>query len=291
MLDWLRGKRQSPRAIQRFWRPVLVSAVNEELDRMAAAHGFQVMWLGFLASRRGYELGVPQVPLGELCHLRRWSRWPEATVELHAAADHLVIQGDRVVSALVNGTARRADFYVLAVPFHRLPELAPEVGFDPGAWEYSPITAIHLWFDRPVTELPHAALLDRTIQWFFSKEDGRYLQAVVSASRRLLRTPRSEVAALAARELAEFLPGAREARLERYHVVKEVRATFSARPGLAPLRPPAETRFRNLFLAGAWTRTGWPATMEGAVRSGYLAAEAVSKPRFILEACGAEGRS
>jgi zeta-carotene desaturase len=111
----------------------------------------------------------------------------------------------------------------------------------------------------------------------FNKDRGRYLQLVVSASRTLTDMPRNDVIALAIRELSEFFPAVRDAKLEKAHVVKEVRATFSARPGLEALRPTAQTRFPNLFLAGDWTRSGWPATMEGAVRSGYLAAEAVTQ--------------
>jgi zeta-carotene desaturase len=143
-------------------------------------------------------------------------------------------------------------------------------------FEHSPITGIHLWFDRPVTDIPHATLLDRTIQWMFNKHEGRYVQLVVSASRSLTEMPRVDVIALGLKELAEFFPAAREAKLEKAHVVKEIRATFSARPGLEALRPGNRTAVRNLFLAGDWTKSGWPATMEGAVRSGYLAAEAVT---------------
>jgi len=111
----------------------------------------------------------------------------------------------------------------------------------------------------------------------FNKREGRYVQLVVSASRGLVETPRAEVIANALAELAEFFPAVRQAKLEKAHVVKEIRATFSARPGLEPFRPVTKTEVSNLFLAGDWTRTGWPATMEGAVRSGYLAAEAVCK--------------
>jgi uncharacterized protein with NAD-binding domain and iron-sulfur cluster len=102
------------------------------------------------------------------------------------------------------------------------------------------------------------------------------VQLVVSASRSLTPLSKNEIVELALRELTEFFPNVREAKLERSHVVKEVRATFSARPGLESIRPMAQTHIRNLFLAGDWTRSGWPATMEGAVRSGYLAAEAVT---------------
>jgi zeta-carotene desaturase len=121
----------------------------------------------------------------------------------------------------------------------------------------------------------------------FNKDGGRYVQLVVSASRSLTAMSRAEVIALALRELAEFFPAVAEAKLEKAHVVKEVRATFSAAPGLEARRPEARTRFSNLYLAGDWTRSGWPATMEGAVRSGYIAAEAVtaaagSPRRFLL---------
>src|SRR5262249_34272776 len=143
------------------------------------------------------------------------------------------------------------------------------------------------WYDRPITDLPHATLLDRTIQWLYNKQSGRYVQLVVSASRSLVEMPRADVIALAQRELKEFFPVAASAKLEKAHVVKEVRATFSARPGLEHHRPATKTSAGNLFLAGDWTRTGWPATMEGAVRSGYFAAEAIcdstgSPARFLL---------
>jgi zeta-carotene desaturase len=152
---------------------------------------------------------------------------------------------------------------------------------------HSPITGIHLWFDREITNLPHATLLDRTIQWMFNKGRGRHIQVVVSASRTLVDMPRADVIELAMRELKEFFPKARDAKLERAHVVKEVRATFSAAPGLETKRPGSATELPNLFLAGDWTRSGWPATMEGAVRSGYRAAEAVMQSfgepwKFVL---------
>jgi zeta-carotene desaturase len=114
------------------------------------------------------------------------------------------------------------------------------------------------------------------MQWMFNKHEGRYVQLVVSASRSLTEMPRADVIALALRELAEFFPAARAAKLEKAHVVKEIRATFSARPGLEAHRPTNRTEVPNLFLAGDWTKSGWPATMEGAVRSGYLAAQAVT---------------
>ena len=185
------------------------------------------------------------------------------------------IEGKRVVGVKAGEQCVAADVYVLAVPFERLKSLAPGLEIDCSQFSHSPITGIHLWFDRSITDLPHATLLDRTVQWMFNKGEGRHIQLVVSASRRLTEMPRADVIALALKELAEFFPKAKDAKLEHAHVVKEVRATFCAGPGLEEKRPVSETSITNLFLAGDWTRSGWPATMEGAVRSGYLAAEAV----------------
>jgi zeta-carotene desaturase len=280
MLDWLREQRQTPRAIERFWRQVLVSAVNEELDRMAASHGLQVFWLGFLASSNSYEMGVPRVPLGELYSAERWARWPNVELRLRAPATRVRVERGQVAGVEVNGEWLTARHYISALPYDRLaalPDIGATLGIDYAAFEPVPIAGIHLWFDRAVTELPHGTLLDRTLQWFYAKQGGRYLQLVVSASRSLTAMPRDEVIALALRELAEFLPAVRKAALVKAHVVKEQRATFSARPGLDAARPACATSYANFSLAGDWTRTGWPATMEGAARSGHAAAERAAR--------------
>jgi zeta-carotene desaturase len=287
MLEWLKEKRQTHGAIERFWRQVLVSAVNEELDRMAASHGFQVFRLGFLAASNSYEMGLAAVPLGELYGAEPWSGISSVEFLLRCGVEQVLFDSHGVKGIMAQGHLRTADYYVLAVPFERIPALAPGLELDVTPFSHSPITGIHLWFDRSITDLPHATLLDRTIQWMFNKDHGRYVQVVVSASRSLVNMPREDVIGLAVRELAEFFPEVRAARLEKAHVVKEVRATFSAAPGLEESRPPARTCYPNLLLAGDWTRSGWPATMEGAVRSGYLAAEAITSAagaprRFLL---------
>ena len=277
MLDWLREKRQPERAIRRFWNQVLVSAVNEDLDRMAASHGFQVFWLGFLARGNAYEMGIPAVPLGDLYAPEGWKDIPNVRLHARAAVDRVIVEDGAIRGVIAGGERKRADYYVSALPFERLAAAIPELDLKLEGFEHSPITGIHLWFDRSITELPHATLLDRTVQWMFNKSGGRYVQLVVSASRSLVEMPRAEVIALAVRDLAEFFPPVKEAKLEKAHVVKEIRATFSARPGLEQARPLSATKYGNLFLAGDWTRSGWPPTMEGAVRSGNLAAEAVTR--------------
>jgi zeta-carotene desaturase len=124
------------------------------------------------------------------------------------------------------------------------------------------------------------------MQWMFNKQGGRYLQLVVSASRDLTALSRNQIIEIALGDLRLYFPRVAEARLERAHVVKEVRATFSGAPDTEALRPGPLTSTPNLFLAGDWTASGWPATMEGAVRSGYIAAEAVTRaagrPRSFL---------
>ena len=268
MLDWLNEKQQPARLIERFWRQVLLSAINVELDQMAAAHGFQVMWLGFMAASDSYEMGIPKVRLGQL-----YQGGIENVVQRErACADEF----DPERGVLAGGEWIAARAYISAVPSDRLARLVPQLPIDYNAFEPSSITGIHLWFDRPVTTLPHATLLDRNIQWFYNKGGGRYLMLVVSASETMLKMPRQEIIDLAMRELIEFLPAVAQANLVKAHVVKEAKATFRAKPGLEVKRPLSRTIIPNLFLAGDWTRSGWPATMEGAVRSGYLAAEAAS---------------
>jgi squalene-associated FAD-dependent desaturase len=286
MLDWLREKGQPQEAIVRFWRPVLMSALNAELEVMAARYGLQVFRLSFLAGRNSYEMGVPTAPLSELYASQALSETQRVNVGLHSPVERIRFEAGAVSGVQAAGEWHQADYYVSALPAERIHAIAPELGLDLAAFQHSPITGIHLWFDRPITDLPHAALLDRTIQWLFNKDGGRYVQLVVSASRALIEMSRNQVIEMALGELAGFFPSAREAVLERAHVIKELRATFSPVPGLEALRPPCHTAFGNLFLAGDWTRSGWPSSMEGAVRSGYLAAEAVTRaagrPREFL---------
>src|SRR6202022_5125124 len=150
---------------------------------------------------------------------------------------------------------------------------------------------------------PFITLLDTTTQWVFNKTalygppanresgknltNGQYLQLVISASYDLLQKPRQEIIDLCLKEVRQALPAARDANLIKATVIKEAEATFSPEPGVDRWRPKQETSVQNLFLAGDWTDTGWPATMEGAVRSGYLAAEALLRatgaPRKFLQ--------
>jgi len=148
----------------------------------------------------------------------------------------------------------------------------------------SPITTVHLWYDRDVTGIDHAVLLDTRIQWMFAKsrirrwtaERGSYLELVISASWPELEMSREEILASALQEFEMFFPAAKTAKLLKSGVLKEARATFSVTPGLDRFRPTQESGWPGLYLAGDWTATEWPSTMEGAVRSGRLAAGALA---------------
>jgi zeta-carotene desaturase len=186
--------------------------------------------------------------------------------------------------------AEEFDYLIFAAPFDVLSRMLPQnpesepLRRSLDRFETSPITGIHLWFDREISDLHHAVLLDRTIQWMFHKsriqgrrEAGSYVELVVSASKALVEKSRAEIIDLALRELREFFPEARTANLIKSTVIKEIHATYSATPDVDSYRPQAETVWPRIFLAGDWTATGWPATMEGAVRSGYLAAGSLAR--------------
>jgi len=283
---WLARQRQTPRAIEAFWRPLVVSALNEEPERVSTRYAFLVFRDGFLRHHAAYQVGIPTVPLSVLhgppC--RDYLARRGARVLLKAPVRQVLVEGDRATGVrLEDGTSLRADWVIAAVPAAVLPGLLPPAlaAAEPFAaarrLRPSPITALHLWFDRPVTPLDHAALVDRTVQWVFVQDGGSRLSLVISASCSLVGRPRAEVLGRALAEIREAFPAAREAHLRRSAVLHAPAATFSPAPGCDGCRPLAETPLPGLFLAGDWTRTGWPATMESAVRSGTRAAEAILK--------------
>ena len=301
MLDWLKRRGQTKAAIERFWRVVLVSALDEELDKTDARYGLDVFWKAFLSSRAGYRMGVPVVPLAQLydgCKSAIEQKGGE--VHLRAPARGLSIQNNSNEAVIFDsGREESADAYVIAVPHTAVLELLPDESAQTAAGlrnlpklKNAPITGVHFWFDRVVMQEPFMTLIDTTTQWIFNKSalygapngnapekssGGQYLQLVISASYGLLPMGRQEIIDLCLKEVRAALPAARDGNLIKATVIKEAAATFSPEPGVDRWRPKQETRIRKLFLAGDWTDTGWPATMEGAVRSGYLAAEAVLK--------------
>jgi squalene-associated FAD-dependent desaturase len=290
--SWLKRHGQTTQAIERFWKTILVSALNEDLDQVSVPYAAQVVRESFLKSAAAGRMGIPTVPLTELYSTAGdYIRARGGEIQLRAGVESFRAEtsGVRVTT---NGQEDRFDYLVLAVPFDVLGRILPD---GPSAaplaaalaeFSTSPITGIHLWFDRQISDLDHAVLLDRTIQWMFHKSrliqgrengSGSYVELVVSCSRSLVEKSKADIIEMALKEVQEFFPGAPGANLLKSTVIKEVNATYSPRPGIDQHRPKPETAWPRVFLAGDWTATGWPATMEGAVRSGYLAAEALAR--------------
>jgi squalene-associated FAD-dependent desaturase len=278
--DWLRAHGQDDDAIARFWDLIVLPTCNDRSDRVSAALAAFVFVEGLMRTRAGGAVGWSRVGLTQLVDgpARR----------ALAAAGARVVCGQAVVAAGPDGvetsTGERipADRVVLALPPGRVraacPEALPE---DPGLGS-SPIVNVHLWLDRPVMEGPFVAVVDSPVQWVFNRNEvggepgpGQHLALSLSGAHDEMGVPRAALAARMAEEVRQVFPAARAATLLRTAVVKEAAATFAAAPGQAARRPGPVSPVPGVALAGTWTATGWPATMEGAVRSGLLAAHTV----------------
>jgi len=299
-LAWLKRHGQTEQAIERFWKTILVSALNEDLDQVSVPYAAQVVRESFLKSAGAGRMGIPTVPLTDLYGTAGdYIRARGGAIQFRASVESFQTV-PFAVKVTTNGEQQKFDYLILAVPFEALGRMLPDtpsaapLAAALGQFTTSPITGIHLWFDRQISDLDHAVLLDRTIQWMFHKsriiesrlkearaneaqQNGSYVELVVSASRSLVEKSKAEIVELAVREAQEFFPGTPDAVLLKSTVIKEVHATYSPRPGVDQYRPQPQTPWTRVFLAGDWTATGWPATMEGAVRSGYLAAGAVAR--------------
>jgi hydroxysqualene dehydroxylase len=300
--DWLEQLGQPAPVVTKFYDPILISALNEESRAASAKYAIQVFQDAMLAHERGYLVGLPNCALGEL-----YAKGPCADVRLSTRVEgvewetqnaKLKTQNVRAVGVkLRGGEAMRAEAVVLATNHHAVQRWVPEeLRAADGRFggleklESVPILGAHLWFDRPVMKLPFAALITGPLQWLFRKDaEGRVLHGVISAAREWVNVPREEALGQFEKQVRGLFHVAREAKLERGVIVIEKRATFSPKPGVDALRPMQApgAGIENLFLAGDYTQTGWPATMEGAVRGGYLAAEAVAQTfgidaRFVV---------
>lgn len=304
---WLKRYRQTPGAIERFWRLVIASALNADLDSIALPYAAKVIRELFMNSAYAGSMGMSRVPLSELYAGARaylQSRGSEVLFNANVEAAEWDEETSQWTLTTRNGPLM-SDFLVLALPFEAtanlLPHMPPSEDADALAAQISrhehwPICSVHLWFDREITALDHAVLLDRELHWLYNKsrlQPGRagnasYVELVVSASRSFAELTREQAIAKAVAELAEFFPAAASAKLEKAALVKEMRATFGVPPGIDGARPRSISPWPHCFLAGDWTATGWPSTMESAARSGHLAAEAlcasVGEPKAILNA-------
>ena len=274
--DWLAEHGQSGRTRRRLWELFVTAALNCGVDEASLGLAAMVVQTALLGRADAADIGVPRVPLGEL-HGRAAERTIKS-VHLKTKVE-AVHSGTRLV---VDGFTVDVDAVVVAVPHRAAAALVPAAACpDRDRWaglEASPIVDVHVVYDRPVLSLPFAAVVDSPVQWVFDRTasggltDGQYVSSVVSAAGRWIDAPAATIREEFLPALAQVLPRARRAEVAEFFVTRERYATFRQAPGSRTLRPAAGTRMPGLFLAGAWTATGWPDTMEGAVRSGLTAA-------------------
>jgi predicted NAD/FAD-dependent oxidoreductase len=229
---------------------------------------------------------VPTVPLDRLYgeELQAWLKNHDVQVKLNCAVDEILIENEICYGVCRrDGTRDSADVCISTVPADRLLDLLRPDFFarnpaltDLRKMESSPITSVHLWFDRAITDLPHVVLIDCLSQWLFNRGGG-YVQIVVSAAHELRGLHADEIQTQILDELRSLFPNLATAKLLRSKVVTEHAATFSPVPGVDARRPGPITAVPNLFLAGDWTATRWPGTMESAVISGVNAGLAATR--------------
>jgi len=279
--EWLRAHGQRDAAIERFWDVVILPTCNDRSDRTSAALAAFVITEGLMRTAGGASIGWALVGLSHLVD--------PPTRRLLAGSGGQVVTGRAVTGAdaggidLDDGTRIDADAVVIALPPGRAHATAPAaLPADPGLGE-SPIVNVHLWYDRPVLDRPILAVVDSPVQWMFDRTaitgegaPGQHVALSLSAARAEMGVPRADLAEAMDAEVRTLLPGARGAALTRWAVTKDARATFAPAPGQAARRPSARTPVEGLVLAGTWTATGWPATMEGAVRSGIMAVDEIA---------------
>lgn len=297
--EWLRERRQSGRAIERLWGLIAVAALNLPPDEASLALAAKVFRTAFLDRPEAADLGVPAVSLRQL-HAQPAARLLERlgadvrtnvrVLAIEPLADPVAATERFVLRTRTDELT--ADAVVVAVPHQSAARLVPSRAVpDEGRERWArlgsaPIVNVHLRYDRRVTAFPYAGALDSPVQWIFDRtraagvDRGQYLVVSVSAAHAEVGTTTEELRRTYANAVDDLLPGARSARVVESFVTREPHATFRQGPGTAALRPPTHTGLPGLTLAGAWTATGWPDTMEGAVRSGLRAADALSLTRI-----------
>jgi squalene-associated FAD-dependent desaturase len=291
--DWLARYGQSRRLCEWLWHPLAYAALNQSPDDAAAQPFVRVLGELFGPSPDDAAIGLPTVPLDDLY------AGPAATV-IEAAAGEVRMKtparvrvgpSGAVEGVLAGDEPIEAPLVVSSVPWHAFGRLFPDgvpatladVARHAADTASSPIVTVNLWFDGPVMEERFVGLVGGPMHWVFNKsaiygDDTGHLSVVASGAKDLAAADNGEVRSRAMAQLASLLPQVRARTLVRSVVVREQRATFGLAPG-GPARPPARTDVAGLFLAGDWTDTGLPGTIEGAVRSGHLAADAAIAAR------------
>jgi squalene-associated FAD-dependent desaturase len=284
--DWLHEHGQDPGTVEAVWGLIVRPTLNLEPTEASLAQAAQVFQVGLLRDRAAGDIGYARAPLSEIHDVaaRRTLIRDGVEVRLRHGATSIVPTEDGFEIEISGAPTLSADVVVVAVPPDRAARLLPaSAGADPTSLSRlgrSPIVNVHVVYDRRVMGLPFAAGVRTPVQWVFDRTEtagiaqGQYLAVSLSAADAELEMTVEELRDRYLPALAELFPAAATAGVEAFFVTREHSATLRAAPGIRTLRPPAKTSLPGLVLAGSWTDTGWPATMEGAVRSGRVAAQA-----------------
>jgi hydroxysqualene dehydroxylase len=286
--NWLRRNGQTPRICEMLWEPLALAAMNQPPEEAGATAFARVLASAFGADPSDAALALPAVPLSEL-YVQPARAFVEARggfVRGNALA-RVIVDDGRAAGVEIRGRERlRAGAIVSAVPWHAMRQLFDEVPRDLAAMVANasamagyPIVTVNLWLDRTVMDVPFVGLPGRDMQWVFDKRAvwngaASHLSLVSSGAAHLVGRTNEDVVGLAMREVRAALPRAAGAVLRHATVIRERNSTFSVAPG-EPARPPCRTELPGFVLAGDWTDTSLPGTIESAAMSGHAAALAV----------------
>jgi squalene-associated FAD-dependent desaturase len=300
--EWLSRLGQSPINKKYLWDVITIGSLNNNPKNVSALMLFRVLRAAFHGKNENASLLIPCVGLSEL-----FVNPAVQFIKAHGGEIHtgigvrsMIFEGTHVQSVQTSeGKELQAKSFISAIPWYSFEEILSASYYKPkragknkldsqirDVFKSSPIISIHLWLDREITDLDFAALLETRIQWLFNKSklsnEGKevtavrqYLSLVISGAEEFVGLNKKQLVEIAMEDLRSVLPQARDAKIIHSLVMKEKRATFLSSPGIEALRPHARTKFENLFLAGDWTATGYPATIEGAVMSGKTAANLI----------------
>jgi len=289
---WLTRWKQTPNLIRALWEPLCIAALNEPVTTSSARLFATVIRRSFLGGANDSAILLSRVGLSELFapEVKRLLEMCGGKLRLQTPVAALNFEGTTLREIKWNdGTSMQPEAVISALPWHVLRGLLPgesKLAQACRQMEDAPIVSLHLWMDRPVLHEPFVGMLDSPVHWVFSRDHiqgageagtGHVITAVVSGARDLVEKTATELEELTLKELRRFIPEAREAKVLHRMVYKARSATFAATPETEPLRPGTKTEWSNLWLAGDWTDTGLPATIEGAILSGRSAARAVDE--------------
>jgi squalene-associated FAD-dependent desaturase len=309
--EWLVKLGQSELSRKFLWDVITIGALNNHPKTVSALMLFRVLRAAFLGKREYSSFLLPHAGLSDVLvnPAVEFIKRNGGNILLSKEVSKFHLQDEKIVSVLTqDGKEFRAPIFICTVPWFGLDRLLSKSGISPeltiktasrelcdlDRFQASPIISIQLWLDQTIMEKEFAALIDTRVQWVFNKnwnvrrqlngktarqqkEKRQHLSLVISNAHEFVEMSKEELIAIAMEDLCRVLPKVKDAKILHLLVIKEKRATFVPSPGLETIRPFPETAFSNLFLAGDWTNTGYPATIEGAVLSGKKAADLVSE--------------